>query len=134
MRDCNISIKLSSYRCSSIKSILMKQDNQLIVLTHLSQLLTFITGFGGLIVPLIIWVTQKESVFQMEEQGKRILNFQISLVLWSLICIPLILALGLGFIGLLVLAFVSFIYPIINAVKASRGETPIYPLSLNFIS
>ncbi len=112
----------------------MRNDNQLIVLTHLSQLLTFITGFGGLIVPLIIWASQKENVYQLDEQGKRILNFQISLILWTLICIPLILALGLGLIGLLILALVSFIYPIINAVKASRGETPIYPLSLNFIS
>ena len=29
-----------------------REDNQLLVITHLSQLLTFITGFGGLIVPL----------------------------------------------------------------------------------
>lgn len=112
----------------------MRQDNQLIVLTHLSQLLTFITGFGGLIVPLIIWATQKDTVVEMDEQGKRILNFQISLFLWALICIPLIFALGLGLIGLFVLCLVSFVYPIINAIKASRGETPIYPLSLNFIS
>jgi len=112
----------------------MRQDNQLIVITHLSQLLTFITGFGGLIVPLIIWVTQKESVIKMDEQGKGILNFQISLFLYAIVCIPLILAFGLGIIGLIVLCFLSFLYPIINAIKASHGETPKYPLSLNFIS
>ncbi|WP_026755340.1 DUF4870 domain-containing protein [Sediminibacter sp. Hel_I_10] len=112
----------------------MRQDNQLIVLTHLSQLLTFLTGFGGLIVPLIIWASQKDNVYQMDEQGKRILNFQISLVLWAIICVPLILALGLGIVGLIILGLVSFIYPIINAIKASHGETPTYPLSLNFIS
>jgi len=112
----------------------MRQDNQLIVLTHLSQLLTFITGFGGLLVPLVIWVTQKENVYKMNEQGKHILNFQLSMLIYSLICIPLILALGLGFIGLIILCVLSFIYPIINAIKASHGETPRYPLSLNFIS
>ena len=112
----------------------MRQDNQLIVLTHLSQLLTFITGFGGLLVPLVIWLTQKDNVYKMDEQGKHILNFQISMFIYSLICIPLILALGLGFLGLLILCLLSFIYPIINAVKASHGETPKYPLSLNFIS
>jgi len=26
------------------------------------------------------------------------------------------------------------VYPIINAIKASNGESPKYPLSLNFIS
>ncbi|WP_323789091.1 DUF4870 domain-containing protein [Psychroserpens sp.] len=112
----------------------MRQDNQLIVLTHLSQLLTFITGFGGLLVPLVIWLTQKENVYKMDEQGKHILNFQISMLIYSLICIPLILALGLGFLGLIILCILSFIYPIINAIRASHGETPRYPLSLNFIS
>ncbi|MBR9845855.1 MAG: DUF4870 domain-containing protein [Algicola sp.] len=112
----------------------MRQDNQLIVLTHLSQLLTFITGFGGLIVPLVIWITQKNNVYKMDEQGKHILNFQISMLVYSLICIPLILALGLGIVGLIVLCILSFIYPIVNAVRASHGESPRYPLSLNFIS
>ncbi len=112
----------------------MRQDNQLIVLTHLSQLLTFITGFGGLIVPLIIWVTQRDSVYAMNEQGKHILNFQISMLIYSLLCIPLILAFGLGILGILILCVLSFIYPIVNAVRASQGETPRYPLSLNFIS
>ena len=112
----------------------MKQDNQLLVLTHLSQLLTFITGFGGLIVPLVIWITQKESIFKMDEQGKNILNFQISIILYSLLCIPLILAFGLGVLGLIALCFISFIYPIVNAIKASNGDMPQYPLSMNFIS
>ncbi|MCB0382663.1 MAG: DUF4870 domain-containing protein [Psychroserpens sp.] len=112
----------------------MRQDNQLIVLTHLSQLLTFLTGFGGFIVPLVIWITQKNNVYKMDEQGKHILNFQISMFIYSLICIPLILAFGLGFVGLLILCLLSFVYPIINAVRASHGELPRYPLSLNFIS
>ncbi|NRA93959.1 MAG: DUF4870 domain-containing protein [Psychroserpens sp.] len=112
----------------------MRQDNQLIVLTHLSQLLTFITGFGGLIVPLIIWASQRHNVYAMDEQGKNILNFQISIFIYSLLCIPLIFALGLGIFGLIILCLISFIYPIINAIKASHGETPKYPLSLNFIS
>jgi len=112
----------------------MRQDNQLIVITHLSQLLTFITGFGGLIVPLIIWATQKESVFMMDEQGKRILNFQISLILYAILCIPLILIFGLGIVGLTLLGLISIIFPIVNAIKASHGQTPNYPISLNFIN
>jgi len=111
----------------------MKQDNQLIVLTHLSQLLTFITGFGGLIVPLVIWLTQKEKIYAMDQQGKHIVNFQLSMLIYSIICIPLVF-IFVGVFGLLALALLSFIFPIINAIKASHGETPRYPLSLNFIS
>ena len=112
----------------------MRQDRQLLVITHLSQLLCFITGFGSLIVPLTLWATQKEKVYQMDEQGKDIVNFQLSLIVYIIICIPLILLLGLGIIGLIVLGIISLVYPIINAIRASNGESPKYPLSLNFIS
>jgi len=113
---------------------IMREDNQLLVITHLSQMLTFVTGFGGLIVPLVIWVTQKDKVFQMDTHGKNIVNFQISLVLYAILCIPLVFALGLGILGLIVLCILSFVMPIVNAIKASNGEAPKYPLSLNFIS
>tara|TARA_R110001592_G_scaffold59287_5_gene179940 strand:+ start:667 stop:1005 length:339 start_codon:yes stop_codon:yes gene_type:complete len=112
----------------------MRQDNQLLVITHLSQLATFLTGFGGLLIPLIIWVTQKEKVYNMDEQGKRIVNFQLSLILYAIICIPLILLLGLGILGLIAIGIISIVVPIINAIKTSNGESPTYPLSLNFIS
>ena len=41
----------------------MREDKSLLVITHLSQLLTYITGIGGLIVPLIIWAFKKDEVF-----------------------------------------------------------------------
>lgn len=111
-----------------------REDNQLIVITHLSQLISLVTGFGSLIVPLILWVTQKEKVHKMDEHGKNIINFQLSLLVYCLICIPLILLFGLGLVGLIVLGVLSVIFPIVNAIKANNGETPKYPLSLNFIS
>ena len=112
----------------------MREDRQLLVITHLSQLLTAVTGFGGLIVPLVIWATQKETVYQMDENGKRIINFQLSIIVSAIVCIPLILLFGLGILGLIAIGVISLIYPIINAIKVSNGETPTYPLSLNFIS
>jgi len=112
----------------------MKQDRQLIVLTHLSQLVTLILGFGSLILPLILWITNKQRVYQMDEHGKNIINFQISLIVYSLICLPLILLLGLGLLGLFVIGIIAIVFPVINAIKASHGETPKYPLSLSFIS
>ena len=112
----------------------MRQDRSLIVLTHLSQLITLVIGFGSLIVPLIIWATNKERVYQLDDHGKKIINFQISLIIYSIICIPLILLLGLGLLGLIVIGIIAIVFPIINAIKASHGETPQYPLSLNFIS
>lgn len=112
----------------------MRQDNQLLVLTHLSQLIIFVTGFGSLIVPLVVWLTQKEKVYKMDEHGKNIINFQLSLIIYCIFCIPLILLFGLGILGFIVLVIISFIFPIVNAVKASHEEVPKYPLTFNFIN
>jgi len=112
----------------------MREDKQLLVITHLSQLITLLIGFGSLILPLILWLTQKEKIYAMNEHGKRIVNFQLSLLVYSIICIPLILLLGLGLLGLIIIGIIAITFPIINAIKASHGETPQYPLSLNFIS
>lgn len=112
----------------------MREDRQLIVITHLSQLVTLVTGFGSLIVPLIIWATQKEKVYQMDTHGKNIINFQLSLIVYCIICVPLILLFGLGILGFIVLGIIAVIFPVINAIKASNGETPRYPLSFNFVN
>ena len=37
----------------------MKENRQLLVFTHLSQLLDFVTGIGGFIVPLLLWLVKK---------------------------------------------------------------------------
>lgn len=109
-----------------------RDDNQLIVITHLSQLLTFITGFGGLIVPLIIWATQKEDVKGMDEHGKAIINFQISLIILAIICIPLVFLI-LGIVGLVILGILGLVMPIVNAVNASNHAPIYYPLSFRFL-
>ncbi len=111
----------------------MKQDKSLLVITHLSQLLDLITGFGGFIVPLILWLTQRERVMAMDKNGKSIMNFQISMFIYAIICIPLILLFGLGVLGLIIIAILCFVYPIINAIRVNNGEEPFYPLSMQII-
>lgn len=111
----------------------MRVDNQTIVLAHLSQLIDYVTGFGGLIVPLIIWATSKDAIEKMDEHGKSIINFQLSMLLYIILSIPAILLLGLGILTLIAVGVMGFIFPIINAVRASNGESPYYPLSIKFV-
>ena len=112
---------------------LKRTDNQLLVVTHLCQLLTCITGFGGLIVPLILWATQKDRIEGMDSHGKAIINFQLSIIIYSIISAIFIIV-GIGILILIAIGIAAFILPIVNAIKASNGELPSYPLSLNFIS
>ena len=112
----------------------VREDRTLLALTHLSQLLDYITGFGGFILPLILWLTNKDRVVDMDEHGKSIANFQISLFVYCLLSIPAILLFGLGLLILLALIVLGFILPIINAIKASNGQKPNYYISITFFS
>lgn len=112
--------------------VALREDKQLLVLAHLSQLLDYVTGFGGFIVPLILWVVNKDRVINMDTHGKAILNFQISIFIYCILCIPAILLLGLGIIGLVIIGILAFVLPIVNAVKASNGEDPDYYISIPF--
>jgi len=117
-----------------INQTTLRKDNQMLVLAHLSQLLTYVTGFGGLIVPLIIWLTQKDKIQDMDKHGKAIINFQLSIILFSILSIPAILLLGLGILALIFIGIVAFVLPIINAVKVNNGEEPSYFMTVQFIS
>lgn len=112
----------------------MREDRQTLMLTHLSQLLDLVTGFGGFIVPLVIWISKKDDIYEMDEQGKGIINFQLSMFLYAMICVPLILLIGLGFLGLIAIGIVCLVFPVINAIKVNNGETPHYPFSIRFIN
>lgn len=111
----------------------LRTDNGLLVITQLSQLLTYVTGFGGLIVPLVLWLTQKDKIEGMDDHGKQIVNFQLTMLLFAILSIPAIFLLGLGILSLIFICVVGFILPIVNAVKASNGEDPSYFATIKFI-
>ena len=112
----------------------MKENKQLLVFTHLSQLLDFVTGIGGFIIPLVLWLTKKDEIRGMDFHGKAIINFRITMFIYVLICIPLVLLFGLGLLGFFVIGIFYFIFPILNAIKASNNEAPNYPFSISFIN
>lgn len=106
--------------------------NQWNLLIHLSQLSGFVIPLGNIIVPLILWQIKKDEDIYIDQHGKEVINWQISLLLYSIIS----LILSLFFIGLLfliILAFVYVVFAIIGAVKAKDGELLRYPGSITFI-
>jgi uncharacterized Tic20 family protein len=111
-----------------------RKDKTLLILMHLSQLLDFVTGLGGLIVPLIIWLTNKDEVENIDLQGKMVINFKLSMLIYVFISIPLIFLFGLGIVLLVIIGLISLILPIINAIKVSNNKAPSYPFTINFLS
>lgn len=111
----------------------MKRNNELLAITHLSQLLDFVTGIGGLLVPLLIWIFKKDDIVGMDTHGRAIINFRLTMLLYLLISVPMVLFFGLGLLGFVVVGIFYVIFPILNAIKASNDESPQYPFTINFI-
>ena len=57
--------------------VIPREDTTLLALTHLSQLLDYVTGFVGTIAPLLLWLANKDRVIDMDEHGKAILNLSL---------------------------------------------------------
>jgi uncharacterized protein len=53
--------------------------------THLSTLSQYIIPFGNYIFPIIIWSTNKDKSEFVNHHGKQTLNFQLSLLVYSLV-------------------------------------------------
>jgi hypothetical protein len=103
------------------------------MLAHLSGLAGYLIPFGNVIAPLVIWLAKRDTSPYVGDQAKEALNFQITVTLAFLVCIPLmfiIIGIPLAFavgIGALVLL-------IIAAIKAYDGVGYRYPLTLRLVS
>lgn len=55
--------------------------------THLSTLTQYFIPFGNYIFPILIWTSKKDKSEFVDYHGKQVLNFQLSLLLYSLVLI-----------------------------------------------
>ena len=87
---------------------------------------------ANILGPLIVWLVKKDQMPLVDEHGKESLNFQISMTIYSLVCIPLVFIV-IGIFLLIGLAIFAIIMIIRAALKANSGESWRYPLTIRFI-
>lgn len=79
-----------------------RDECNLAVLCQLLQFAGLIIPFGSLLAPLILWLVKRSESAFLDEIGKEVINFEISLLIYSLICGLLIFVI-IGFFMLAVL-------------------------------
>ena len=104
-------------------------ENTYGMLMHLSLLLGY-SGFG-IAVPIILWALNKDQSQVIDQHGKNIVNFIISMVIYAAASIPLVF-IGVGFVTLIAIFAFLIIFPIIAAMKANDGKYWPYPLCIRF--
>ncbi len=107
-------------------------EKQWIVFTHLGGLGMYIFPFGNIIIPMIIWISKKQEYPAIDEHGKAVLNFQISITIWLTIAVIFVFFL-IGIPALIVLGILHIIFVIIGTLKADQGIVYHYPLTIDFI-
>ncbi|MBI5010911.1 MAG: DUF4870 domain-containing protein [Bacteroidia bacterium] len=114
------------------KRILTETERNWSMLCHLSAFAGFFFPFGGIIGPLICWLTRKDESEWVNLNGKNALNFQLSILLYIVLAIPLVfIVIGIPIIA--ILSVLKVICIIVASVKAPKGELFKYPLSIPFI-
>ncbi len=60
-------------------------ENNIATYIHLSTLSQYCIPFGNYIFPILIWTSKKEESEFIDYNGKQVLNFQLSMLLYTLI-------------------------------------------------
>lgn len=105
-----------------------QEDKTLAMLTHLSGIIL------SFIVPLIIWLTNKDKADKgfLNDQAKEALNFQITLLIVYVVGTILTVIL-IGALINLVAWLACIILSILAALKANEGVAYRYPFALRLI-
>ena len=112
--------------------ILSETERNWAMLCHLSAFAGFFFPFGGIIGPLICWLSRKDESEWVNLNGKNSLNFQLSVLLYIVLAVPLCLII-IGIPIIITLITLKIICIIIASVKAAKGELFRYPLLIPFI-
>jgi uncharacterized Tic20 family protein len=112
--------------------VLSETERNWAMICHLSAFAGFFFPFGGIIGPLICWLSKKDESAWVSVNGRNSLNFQLSMLLYIVLAIPLCFII-IGIPIVMILGTLKVICIIIASVKAAKGELFRYPLVIPFI-
>lgn len=121
-------------------------DKKHIVLLNLSALAFLAFPLLGVLVPLMIWSFNKSKVRNIDDAGKKLLNFQISWCIAVLVVTVGTIVIGVirtGLIGVELLSSIvfglwgmyilNFVFVISNTIRALNSQRVFYKPALSFI-
>jgi len=104
------------------------------LLLHLSRLAGYVITPLIWILPLVMWLTNKEHSSSVDAHGKIVINWIITFIIS---CTGLIIlgffTCGIGWLLLVPLGILDIVWAIIGGVKANDSKVWEYPLNIKFI-
>lgn len=108
-------------------------EKQMGLFLHLSGLAFALVFPLGVVLPIILWQTQRDKMPALDAHGKMITNWMISATIYGVISFVLMFVL-VGFLTGAAVWLMAVIFPIIGAIKANNdGDLWEYPLTIKFL-
>ncbi|HEY4374736.1 MAG TPA: DUF4870 domain-containing protein [Burkholderiales bacterium] len=102
-------------------------------IAHLAAFAGLVIPLGNILGPLLVWLVKRNELPLVDTEAKEAMNFQITVTLCLLLCIPAFF-IGVGGIMFVVILFGAFFLMIKAAIHASKGEDYSYPFTVRMIS
>ncbi len=109
------------------------EERKWAMFAHIGTFSSMFVPLGNIIAPIVIWQMKKNESDFVVEQAKESLNFQITLMIYSIVSILLCFII-IGFFLIFALVIFGLIIVIVAGVKANDGEHYRYPMTLRLIS
>ena len=113
-------------------ALVTSEQRQMGMFLHLSGLAFALVFPLGIVLPIVLWQTQKDKMPALDEHGKMVVNWMISATIYGVVSFVLMFVL-IGFLTGLGVWLMALIFPIIGGVKANNGEFWQYPLTIKFL-
>jgi uncharacterized Tic20 family protein len=114
------------------KAFFGMKENSYIALMHVTILAGYFMVFIGFFIPVVLWLLNRENSAKVDANGKDIINFMLTWLIYSagagILCIILI-----GIPILIILAIIELILVVIAAIKTNNGENWKYPMTITFL-
>ena len=104
-----------------------QDDKTLGIVMHVLCLIGF-----PILGPLIIWLIKKDESAYMDAQGRELLNFQITYLIYAFVSFLLIFIL-IGIPLLFVVGIAMIVLTIIGIVRAAEGRVYRFPLTIRML-
>ncbi|MDB6138604.1 MAG: hypothetical protein JWO94_1676 [Verrucomicrobiaceae bacterium] len=82
--------------------------------------------------PLVIWLMKKDQSPYLDAQGRELLNFQISYMIYIFIAAMLLFVL-VGIVVLPIVGFIAAVLIVIGIVRATEGKVYRFPFTIRFL-
>lgn len=120
---------IGSYSKTSAKPLFGMAENTYLMLMHISQFAGIVIPFAGFVVPILMWLVNKDNNSAVDLHGKQIINVIISYTIYTIVLFITIL--GIPFAIILGILYVIFV--IVASVRANNGEFYKYPFTIKFV-